>query len=243
MTSLRGKQALVVGGTSGIGKATVNALLAEGARVTVVARHESSSTPEVSQLTGDATQPELAANVMRELKPDLLVFTAGVTPTMGPLDALDWATFSEAWNVDVQAAFHFVKAALQQPLAPGSSVVLVSSGAALNGSPRSGGYAGAKRMQWWLAEYAQRVSDAKQLGLRVLAVLPDQLVEGTTIGERAATVYGAQAGLSAAAFMKRFEAPLDVDTVAAAVLGALRGEVATGVKAIAVRGAQTRALP
>jgi NAD(P)-dependent dehydrogenase (short-subunit alcohol dehydrogenase family) len=239
MTSLRGKQALVVGGTSGIGKATVNALLAEGARVTVVARHESSSTPEVSQLTGDATQPELAANVMRELKPDLLVFTAGVTPTMGPLDALDWATFSEAWNVDVQAAFHFVKAALQQPLAPGSSVVLVSSGAALNGSPRSGGYAGAKRMQWWMVDYAQRLSDERKLGLRFAAVLPEQLVAHTTIGTSAATTYGAMSGTTAEGFMKRYEVQLTVDTVATAILQALRGDVSS----VAVKGTGVRSIP
>src|SRR5260370_7215686 len=38
MTSLRGKVALVVGGSSGVGKATVKALLSEGAHVTAVAR-------------------------------------------------------------------------------------------------------------------------------------------------------------------------------------------------------------
>jgi NADP-dependent 3-hydroxy acid dehydrogenase YdfG len=38
MTSLRGKSAVVTGGSSGVGKATVKALISEGVRVTAVAR-------------------------------------------------------------------------------------------------------------------------------------------------------------------------------------------------------------
>lgn len=242
MTSLQGKRAVVVGGSSGIGKATVKALLADGVRVTVVARGADALRalgPEVATLQGDATNRDVAARVMREVKPELLVLSAGVTPTMGPIDALDWATFSEAWNLDVQASFHFLKEALQLPLAPGSMVVLLSSGAALNGSPRSGGYAGAKRMQWWLVDYAQRVSDERKLGLRFAAVVPDQLVAGTVIGTTAATTYAAMNGTTAEAFMKRYEVQLDVDLVAAAVMKALRGEVSS----VAVKGTGIRAIP
>jgi hypothetical protein len=130
-----------------------------------------------------------------------------------------------------------MKQALTLPLPPGSTVVVVSSGAAIHGSPLSGGYAGAKRMQWLLAGYAQRVSDAKKLGIRMLAVLPDQLIEGTTIGARAAAAYGAMNGITAEAFMKRFNVPLDVGKVASAILTALRGGVTAGVNAIAVSGA------
>src|SRR5881296_447489 len=43
ITSLRGKVALVVGGSSGVGKATVKALLSEGAHVTAVARERTTS--------------------------------------------------------------------------------------------------------------------------------------------------------------------------------------------------------
>ena len=38
MTSLRGKSAVVIGGSSGVGEATVKALISEGVRVTAVAR-------------------------------------------------------------------------------------------------------------------------------------------------------------------------------------------------------------
>ena len=133
---------------------------------------------------------------------------------MGGVDALGWASFSENWNTDLKASFFFLQQALTLPLRPGSTVIIVSSGAAIGGSPASGGYAGAKRMQWFLAGYAQKISDAKKLGIRVIAVLPKQLIEGTTIGARAAATYGAMNGTTAEAYMKRWDVPLDVEKVA-----------------------------
>lgn len=236
---------MVVGGSSGVGKATVLALLSQGMQVTAVARgadglralEGAAPGGRLATLRGDATEPALAERLVRELRPDLLVMALGVTPTMGDVDALDWESFSEAWNVDVRASFQFMRASLALPLAPGSSVILLSSGAAIAGSPLSGGYAGAKRMQWLLASYAQRVSDAKQLGIRTLAVVPKQLIEGTLIAERASTFYGKVNGTSAEAYMKRFSVPLDADKVAAAIVTAAGGGVPAGVNAIAVTGA------
>ena len=92
-------------------------------------------------------------------------------------------------------------------------------------------------MQWFMAEYAQEVSDDKKLGIRFLAVLPRQLIEGTEIGTNAATNYGAAQGLSAAEFFKkRWKVPLVADKVGAAIVGGLRGDVADGVAAIGVTG-------
>ena len=250
MTSLRGKTAVVIGGSSGVGKATVRALISEGVRTTAVARGadrlralEVEIGNGLATLPGDASDPTLAGRVLRELKPDLVVLAAGITPRMARVDEFDWESFSETWNGDLKASFLFIQQALTLPLAPGSSVVLVSSGAAIGGSWLSGGYAGAKRMQWWLADYAQKVSDEKKLGIRAVAVLPKQLIEGTTIGARAAATYGAVNGTTAEAYMKRFDVPLDVDKVAAAILTALRGDVPAGVNAIAVTGAGVEPLP
>ena len=241
--SVRGKTALVIGGSSGVGKATVKALISEVARVTAVARDaerlralEAEVGHGLGTLPGDATDPTLAERVLRELRPDLVVLAAGIVPPMGGVDELDWESFSETWNADLRASFFLVKQALTVPLRPGSVVVLVSSGAAIAGSPLSGGYAGAKRMQWLLAGYAQQVSDAKKLGIRVLAVLPKQLIEGTTIGARAAATYAARSGSTAEAYMKRWDLPLDVEKVGAAILTALEGGVPAGVNAIAVTG-------
>jgi NAD(P)-dependent dehydrogenase (short-subunit alcohol dehydrogenase family) len=243
MTALRSKTALVIGGSSGIGRATVLALLAQSVRVTAVARGAAGlaaladeAGQNLQTLRADAADPLTARRLLTELRPDLVVLAAGVRPQMLGLDEQSWESFSEAWHADAQAAFHLFKAAVTLPLSPGSAVVVVSSGAAINGSSRSGGYASAKRAQWLLAGYAQQLSDQKQLGVRCLAVLPGQLVENTAIAHAAATTYGALQGMSAAEFMKRNPVPLDVNKVAAAIVAGLRGDYAPGVTAVRVKG-------
>jgi len=236
--SIKGKKAVVIGGSSGVGEATVKALISEGVHVTTVARGadklRSLKTELGDRLTtiqGDATDSAFVERLLREQSPGLVVLAAGVTPRMARVDEFDWESFSEAWNGDVKASFVLVKQALTLPLRPGSTIVLVSSGAAVDGSPLSGGYAGAKRMQWFLAGYGQKVSDAKKLGIRMLAVLP-RPIDGTTIGARAAEVYGKINGITAEAFMKRIGVSLD--NVASAILSALDGSVPAETNAIQV---------
>jgi NAD(P)-dependent dehydrogenase (short-subunit alcohol dehydrogenase family) len=243
MTSIRGKTAVVIGASSGVGRATVKALISEGARVAAVARGgdtldalRAEVAEPVQTLQADAADPMATQRLLREFRPELVVLAAGVRPRMAALDEQTWETFSEPWNSDAQAAFHLMKGAVTMPLSPGSTVVVVSSGAAINGSPLSGGYAGAKRMQWLLAGYAQQLSDKKKLGIRFLAILPDQLIEGTEIGNGAAAAYGGWQGISGADFMNRYKVPLVVDKVAAAIVRSLRGDVGQGVTAIRVTG-------
>lgn len=241
--NLEDKTAAVIGGSSGVGKAVVRSLLGAGARVTAVARSAEGLAAlraevgaRLETLQADAADAATAQRLVGELRPDFVVLTAGVRPQMGPIDELPWDAFSEAWNVDAKAAFHVVQAALRTPLRAGSAVVLVSSGAAVNGSYLTGGYAGAKRMQWLMAGYAQKVADAKRLGLRFLAVVPRQLIEGTAIAALASEGYGKILGIPPAEYMKRFEVPLDPDKVAAAIVAGLRGETAPDLTAIAVTG-------
>ncbi len=243
METLRGKSAIVMGASSGVGKATARTLAAEGVRVTAVARNGDrlralrAETPEPLEIVqADASDPSLAARLFGEIRPDFVVLTAGVQPVMGPLDELSWEDFSAAWNSDLKATFHLLRSAVSLPLRPGSTVVLVSSGAAINGSHLSGGYAGAKRMQWFLAGYAQKLSDSRKLGIRTLAVLPTQLIEGTNIAAVASSTYGEALGISGREYLDRFDILLDTQKVADAIVSALRGEVAGGVTAIGVSG-------
>lgn len=244
MKSLKDTPAVVIGASSGVGRATVRRLVSEGVSVLAVARGRDGLDALAGEFDGavrtvqaDATDPSTAERLLREYKPQLVVLSAGVRPQMGPLDEFSWEMFSIPWNADTQAAFHLLKAALTLPLAAGSTVAIVSSGAAVAGSPLSGGYAGAKRMQWFMTEYAQEVSDTKKLGIRFFAVLPRQLIEGTEIGTTAAANYGATQGLSAAEFLnRRWKVPLDADKVGAAIVGSLRGDLADGATAIGVTG-------
>jgi NAD(P)-dependent dehydrogenase (short-subunit alcohol dehydrogenase family) len=209
---MRIQSALVIGARSGVGRATAEALVAAGARVLAAGRER------------DATDPAQVAALLAEAEPDLVVVAAGARPLMAPIDEQSWESFSAPWNVDVRIAFEVGRAALARPLRPGSTVVIVSSGAGLDGSPLSGGYAGAKRTQMFLARYLQRAADARELRLRFVALAPRQLLAGTRIGEAAAAAYGAEAGESGESYIQSWPTPLDPTGVARAILAIAYGD-------------------
>jgi NADP-dependent 3-hydroxy acid dehydrogenase YdfG len=129
-------------------------------------------------------------------------------PRMGRLDQLSWTDFTATWETDVKAGLYWLQAALNLPLKPGSRVLVGSSGAAENGSPMSGGYGGAKRMLWFMAKYANGVSQQKQLGIRFQAIVPQQMVLGTGTGDAGANAYARAEGIDPEAFVTRFGAPM-----------------------------------
>lgn len=244
MNELQNKTAVVVGASSGIGRATLMALAAQGMRVTGVARgrerlerivHEAPG--EVRARVADATDPEVATTLVRELGPDLVVLALGARPKLASIDEHTWESFGAPWNTDVKAAFHLCQAAVRGPLAPGSTVIVISSGAAIAGSPLSGGYAGAKRMQWFLAGYMQRISEQRGLGIRFVTLVPKQLVVGTTIADEASAAYGESSGLGQKKFMERFGAPLMPEGVADAIVAIASGDERARGPVVAVTGA------
>jgi NAD(P)-dependent dehydrogenase (short-subunit alcohol dehydrogenase family) len=213
--SLRDKSAVVTGGSRGLGLGLVEALVAQGARVTVIARGAEAldsvrARLGVATISADVTDETAAHRIVAELRPDILTLNAGATPTMGRLDQLSWADFTTPWEHDAKAGLYWLQAALNQPLKPGSRVLVVSSGAAENGSPMSGGYGGAKRMLWFMAKYANGVSEKKGLGIRFQAIVPQQMILGTGAGDAGANAYAyAHAmGMKPEEFVARFGAPM-----------------------------------
>src|SRR5262249_38677544 len=101
---------------------------------------------------------------------------------------------------------YWMQAALNLPLAPGARVLVSSSGAAQQGSPLSGGYAGAKRMLWFMAKYANGVAEEKGLSIRFQAIVPMQMVGGTGVGDAGAGASSREMGIEREAF--RFGAPM-----------------------------------
>ncbi|SDO50421.1 SDR family oxidoreductase [Actinacidiphila guanduensis] len=142
----------------------------------------------------DARDAAAAGSLLDRYDPDLLVLAAGASPLMRPLQHQTWETFSAAWETDVRMAFHWVREALLRPLRPGSRVVVISSGAALAGSPLSGGYAGAKATQRFLTGYARGEAERAGLGVTFTAVLPE-LTPLTDLGRPAVRAYAAREGV------------------------------------------------
>jgi NAD(P)-dependent dehydrogenase (short-subunit alcohol dehydrogenase family) len=226
MDTLKGQKAVVTGGSRGLGLGIVEALVAQQAPVTVVARDperlaEVSKRLGVDVFRGDVTDERFARSVLRDVRPSVLVLNAGATPAMGPLHETTWENFSRVWNVDVKAGFHWVQEAIRLPLPRGSRVIIGSSGAAVNGSQLSGSYAGAKRMLWFMADYANGVAKKLDLDIRFQAILPLQIIGDTELGRTAAEAYARSRGVSLEAFLASSGAPLPPRTVGQYVVSIL----------------------
>jgi NAD(P)-dependent dehydrogenase (short-subunit alcohol dehydrogenase family) len=190
-----GSTALVTGASRGFGRAIASALHAGGARVVAVAR----SADQLEALHGelgdrlipvvaDVADPVVAGTLMGQYLPDTLVLNAGAAPLARPLQEQTWEAFSRNWEVDVRHAFHWIREALLLPLRPGSTVVAMSSGAAVAGSPLSGGYAGSKATIRFITGYAADESARASLGIRFVSLLP-KLTSATELGATAVEAY------------------------------------------------------
>ena len=99
--SLRDKTIVVTGGSRGLGLGLVEALVDQGAKVTVVARDKNALASVKDRLgvalaPADVTDEGAAQRILAEVRPDILVLNAGATPPMGRLDQLSWADFHRA---------------------------------------------------------------------------------------------------------------------------------------------------
>ena len=196
--------------------------------------------PEVA----DATDATVAGSLLDRHEPDTVILVAGASPYMRPLQQQTWETFSVNWQTDVRIAFHWLREALLKPLRPGSRVIVFSSGAALNvnGSPLSGGYAGAKVTQRFITGYAQ--DEAKRAGLDITftAVLP-KFAPRTGVGRPAVQAYAARAGQSVEEYLQKLDSPLTPEIAGAALVELSQADAATIAPAYVLTGAGLQKLP
>jgi len=207
--SLHDKRVVVTGGSRGLGLGIVEALVDQGTKIWVVARPSPSldaltALPGVEIAPADITDAEAARAILADVRPDILILNAGAKPRMAALDTASWEDFSATWDTDVRGGLYWLQAALNLPLAPGSRVLVSSSGAALQGSAMSGGYGGAKWMLWLMTKYAQSVSDEKSLGIDFQTIVPQQMVAGTGVGGAGAAAYAQSNGISVEAYLQRY---------------------------------------
>ena len=172
---LNGKVAVVTGGSSGIGRAIVQALCAEGVQVVVVDR-DPSPDDGVHVVQGDLTDADTCARAAQEAVDrfgaiDVLVNNAGRNDGAG-LDASSEAFVASLQTnlVQVHSMARACRAALVQA---GGSVVNIGSKVAVTGQGGTSGYAAAKGgvmalTREWALELAPH-------GVRVNAVLPAEV--------------------------------------------------------------------
>ena len=224
-TELSGTTALVTGATRGFGRSIAVALHGAGANVVAVARNaeqlgqlRSELGASLAIVAADVADPVVAGSLVEQYRPKTLVLNAGAPPLMRPLQHQTWETFSRNWEVDVAQAFHWIREALLLPLTPRSTVIAMSSGAALKGSPLSGGYAGAKAAVRFVAGYAADESLRAGLGIRFVSVLP-KLTPATDLGAMAVAAYAGREGVDVDVYLKQLGPALEAEQVGRQIAG------------------------
>jgi NAD(P)-dependent dehydrogenase (short-subunit alcohol dehydrogenase family) len=251
MSDLSSTTTIVVGASRGLGRGVATALAAAGVPVIAMSRTAaafpepdtgvSTIRPEVA----DAGDAKVVGSLLGRYEPKAIILVAGASPHMRPLQAQTWETFSVNWQTDVRITFHWLREALLMPLRPGSRVVVFSSGAALNqnGSPLSGGYAGAKATQRFITAYAQGEANRAGLDLTFTTVLP-QFAPVTSIGRSAVEAYAARAGQSVDDFLAGQPFRLLTPEIAgAAMVELVEADAADIAPAYVLNGAGLQNLP
>jgi NAD(P)-dependent dehydrogenase (short-subunit alcohol dehydrogenase family) len=245
---LSGKTTIVVGASRGLGRGIATAFAEAGARVVAVARTKATF-PQPANGAGrirlevaDASDATVAGSLLDRYEPEAIILVAGASPLPRPLQHHTWETFSVNWHSDVRIAFHWLREALLKPLQPGSRVVVISSGAALAGSPLSGGYAGAKATQRFITAYAQDEAKRAGLGITFTAVLP-RITPLTELGAPAVRAYAARSGQSQEEYLGQFGEPLSPEVAGAAVVQLVRADAATASPGYLLSGDGLHELP
>jgi NAD(P)-dependent dehydrogenase (short-subunit alcohol dehydrogenase family) len=230
-SDLAGKTTIVIGASRGLGRGIATALAEAGAPVVAVARTAASLaeladaggvTPEVA----DAADARVAASLLDRYEPQAVILVAGATPMIRPLQHQTWEAFSVNWHTDVRIAFHWLREALLKPLRSDSKVIVISSGAALNGSPLSGGYAGAKATLRFITAYAQEEANRASLNITFTAVLP-RITPLTDLGRPAVQAYAARNHQTEQDYLKAFGDPLTPEIAGRALVELVRADATT----------------
>ena len=139
MGKLAGKVAVITGGNSGIGLATAQSFIEEGAQVVIVGRNVQSVNETVNQLgekafgvRADVAKLEdldtLYETVQKEFgRLDILVVNAGVAP-MRPIGLVDEEYFDRIYDINVKGAFFTAQKALPLLQDSGSIIFVTSVG-------------------------------------------------------------------------------------------------------------------
>jgi NAD(P)-dependent dehydrogenase (short-subunit alcohol dehydrogenase family) len=180
MDRLKGKRALITGGTTGIGIETARQFVSEGARVAVTGKNPvtlEAARKELGDgalvLSSDASdvgaQKELAATIQKEMGSlDVLFLNAGYAE-LKPLEQWDEAAYDRAFAANLKGPFFLVQALLPVFANP-ASIVLNTSVNAHIGMPNSSVYGATKA---GLLSMARTLSgELIGRGIRVNAVSP-----------------------------------------------------------------------
>jgi NAD(P)-dependent dehydrogenase (short-subunit alcohol dehydrogenase family) len=184
MRRLEGKVAVVTGGNSGIGLATAQRFLEEGAKVAISGRNQK-TLEEAAKLLGDGvlvlqadtaslreTEKFLAAVEKKFGKIDVLFVNAGVAK-FAPITETSEGLFDEQFDINIKGAYFTIQKALPH-LNDGASIILNTSVVSSTGVAGASAYSATKAALRSVARTA--AAELVGRGIRVNAVAPGPIV-------------------------------------------------------------------
>jgi len=224
MSRLQGKVAVITGGSSGIGLATAQRFVREGAFVYILGRRQSELDraaaligQRVSTVQGDVQSirdlDRLYAGIREEKGSiDVLVANSGFIDPQSLVDTTE-ENFDKTFDTNARGLLFTVQKALPL-ISDGGTIVLISSIAAFKGIPKYTSYSATKAavrsfVRTWTAELKDR-------GIRVNAVSPGA-IDTPIIDAQSATKEGAdaiRASFKAATPLSRLGRPEEIAAAA-----------------------------
>lgn len=148
MSKLNNKTAVITGGSGGIGRATAEKMLAEGAKVLIVDIDSEALSKAQKQIQhndlhifqADVTKPEEVkayADAAKKLfgQVDIFFNNAGVEGVVKPVDEYPLDTFDQLVDVNIKGVFYGLKYIFPLMKERGGSIIITSSVAGLTGTP------------------------------------------------------------------------------------------------------------
>lgn len=184
MKRLEGKVAVVTGGNSGIGLATAQRFLQEGAKVAISGRNQKTLAEAVRSLGKDvlavqadttnlADVEKFLDTVQKKLgKIDVLFINAGVAK-FAPLAETNESLFDENFDINFKGAYFTVQKAVPY-LNDGASIIFNTSVAGSIGAAGTSAYSATKAALRSLARTA--AAELAERNIRVNAVAPGPIV-------------------------------------------------------------------
>jgi NAD(P)-dependent dehydrogenase (short-subunit alcohol dehydrogenase family) len=220
MNRLQNKRVLITGGTTGIGLATAQEFLAEGAKVIVTGNNPATLDAARAQLQGNieliasnagdvAAQSNLVVRIKQQLGGlDAVFINAGVGD-FRPIEAFDEAGFDRTIAINLKGPYFLIQALLPL-LANPSSIVLNTSINAHIGMPNSSVYAASKAA---LISMARTLSgELVDRGVRINAISPGPVTTPIygKLGMPAEQLQGMAQHIQSQIPMKRFGDPVEI---------------------------------